>query len=165
MAIKKAVDEGRISKGWDPVQKKIIPELADKEYGLFHRKTNISKILQDNEELTGRQQIPGTKKTLQLNEDSTTPEAKRVGAIISTQLLALELQEKKGVLVKKDAVYKELFAYGQQIRTSIQSIPDRVIDNILASKSRAEAHNILTNALQETLEALTGKEFQFTDRK
>ena len=164
VAIKKAVDDGRISRGWDAKAKKIIRSEADKEYGLLHRKTNISEILKDNEPGT-RQNIPPSRSSLQLTEASSTPEAKRVHAIIQAQLLALELKEKKGELVRKDAVYKELFQYGQQVRTGMQAIPDRVIDNLLAAKSRAEAHNLLTEAIHEVLQNMTGKEFQFEVRK
>lgn len=46
-AIRKAVDEGKIKKGWDADKQKIIKHLADKEYGFLHQvatpKPGISK--------------------------------------------------------------------------------------------------------------------------
>jgi len=49
-AIRKAVDEGKIKKGWDAVNQKIIKHLADKEYGFLHQvataKPGINKVKQ-----------------------------------------------------------------------------------------------------------------------
>ncbi len=155
-AVRKAIDSGKIVKGWDKKEQRIIFDIANKEWGALHFKNNINAIVNDE----GDGGTVG--KNLSLNGDSSFADARRVKEIIQAQLVALDLKERKGELVKKDQVYKELYAFGQQMRTSLQAVPDRVIDNILASKSRAEAHTLLTDAIHEVLEILTaGKEFNF----
>jgi hypothetical protein len=37
----------------------------------------------------------------------------------------------------------------------LQAIPDRVIDDVLAARSRNEAHQVLYNAIADALEMLT----------
>lgn len=147
-AVSKAIREHRIVKGWNKKEQKIIVEHADKEFGFMWRETNVSELVDDVP-----QNNPSGKLTLTGN--SSFSEARRVKEIMQAQLIALDLQQRKGELVNKETVFKQLFTFGQNIRTSMLAIPDRTIDNIIASKSRAEAHNLLTNALHEVLEALT----------
>lgn len=73
---------------------------------------------------------------------------------VKLQAEAIALQKLKGVLVEKDKVYKALFAMGQEVRITMQAIPDRTIDEILAQRSRNEAHNVLYNAIAEALESI-----------
>lgn len=82
-------------------------------------------------------------------------EIKRQAAEVKLHISAIELKEKKGQLVDKDKVYKALFAAGQEVRTAFQAVPDRVIDDILAAKTRNEAHSVLFNAIADTLETLS----------
>lgn len=160
-AVSRAVKEGRIKRGWDAKAAKIIVEHADKEFGLLHRKTTVPLEDPPGEDLPP-QQNPGN---LQLSGSSSYGEAKRVREIIQAQLAALDLKQRKGELVNKEEVYKQLFSFGQQIRVSILIIPDRVIDNILAAKSRAEAHGILLAELHQALEGLTTRQFDFAPRQ
>lgn len=71
-----------------------------------------------------------------------------------SELLVAELN---GTLVKKDTVFKELFQLGSEMRAKMQSIPDKVIDNIMAAKTRGEAHKILYDEITKSLEALSAK--------
>lgn len=75
-------------------------------------------------------------------------------ASIKAEQAELELEEKRGSLVKREEIDRALFAAGQEIRESFLTIPDRVIDNILACDTRAEAHAILMEAIATTLERL-----------
>lgn len=102
---------------------------------------------------------------MQLSGSSSYGDAKRVREIIQAQLSALDLKERKAELVQKEEVYKQLYVFGQQLRVSILAIPDRVIDNILASKSRAAAHNILSEAIHESLEGLTKRQLDFSPKQ
>lgn len=159
-AVSRAVKDGRIKKGWDSKAAKIIVEHADMEFGLLHKKTTVPI-----EPLPGEdppQQTPGS---LQLSGNSSFGEAKRVREIIQAQLAALDLKERKGELVSKEEVYKQLFAFGQQIRAALMAIPDRIIDNLLASKQRADAHNLLTGEIHSALENLTKTDFNFQGRQ
>lgn len=70
-------------------------------------------------------------------------------------LKELEYEEKVGTLVSKDEVYKSLFEMGKEIRQEFQMLADRVIDDILAQRSRFDSHRILSDAINSTLERLT----------
>jgi len=63
--------------------------------------------------------------------------------------------KEQGVYVERDKVYSQLFEFGKHLRVALQSIPNRVVDNMLAARSRNEAFNILSEAINETLEQLT----------
>ena len=82
-------------------------------------------------------------------------EAKRQAAIYDAKRKGLELAELQKILVPRAKVYEELFAFGQEIKTHIQSIPDKYIDLIMASQNRAEAHKILSTAINEALDTLS----------
>lgn len=81
-------------------------------------------------------------------------ELRRLQMEVKLQSEALKLRERKGELVDKQKVYNALFAAGQEVRTALTVIPDRVIDTILAARDRNEAHNILTTAIHEALRSL-----------
>lgn len=84
-------------------------------------------------------------------------EAKRQAAIYDSKLKGLELAERQKILVPRDKVYRELFAISQEVRTALQGVPDKYIDNILACKTRSEAHSMLYLAITEALEGLTNE--------
>ena len=164
--IRKAIKSGKIKGGYDAESKKIIPEIADREWG-----DTIVQPLQ-----TGLQTSPPSKETEENNEqvitgdgvavdkDETYAEALRKDLIIKANLNALKLRMKEGDVVEKSKVYKELFSFGKQIRLRFQSIPDRIIDDVLAAPGRNEAHMILFNAISDVLEELAGtgeKELKF----
>lgn len=86
--------------------------------------------------------------------DTSLAAAKRAQAVYKAKILELEMKAKQGSLVDRDQVYKALFAAGQEVRSSLQGIPDRFIDNILAARSRNEAHLILANAIADALDKL-----------
>lgn len=159
-AVRKAIEAGYIGKGFDPKTKGVFPEIANEEWGNLHRKININDLVNETDE-----PAPVGRK-VSLNADTPLSEARRIKEVTSAQLLAIELKKAKGELVSKDAVVKELFAFGQIIRTELMQIPDRHIDNILASNSRTEAHTILYNAIADVLETMTErKEFKFENSK
>lgn len=86
--------------------------------------------------------------------DVSLAAARRAQAVFKAKILELEMKQKQGSLVDRDQVYKALFAAGQEVRSALQSIPDRFIDNILAARSRNEAHGILANAIADALDKL-----------
>lgn len=81
--------------------------------------------------------------------------AQQVEAVYRAKLRELEYKEKAGILVNKDQVYKELFAVGRMLRSAMQSIPDRYIDEIIAAGSRNESHRILQEAIDDELQRLS----------
>jgi phage terminase Nu1 subunit (DNA packaging protein) len=84
--------------------------------------------------------------------------ARKAEAVYRAKLKQLEYEEKSGKLVNKQEVYRELFAVGKEIRTALLAVPDRVIDNLLASTSRNEAHSLLYKSISEILEVLADTE-------
>jgi hypothetical protein len=155
-AVRKAIKARKINAGYDTESKKIIPEIADREWG--------DTIIQVTPGSEPQPQIANTGKIksnepegegIFLDKDETYAEALRKDLIIKANINALKLRMKEGEVVEKSKVYKELFAFGKQIRLRFQSVPDRVIDDVLAATGRNEAHLILFNAITDVLEELT----------
>lgn len=83
------------------------------------------------------------------------PEAERVTAVLKAKILQITYKEKQGQLVPIDKVNSVLFGYGQEIRNAFESVPDRIIDRILAvAEKRHEARKILVDEIHDTLELL-----------
>ena len=91
---------------------------------------------------------------IQISHQDTAPEALRKQIIIKAQLDLLKLKTESGQLVNKEEVYKEIYAYGKEIRMSLQAIPDRIIDQLL-TMDRNDAHKLLTESINESLIKLT----------
>ncbi len=77
---------------------------------------------------------------------------------IKVQRAALELQKFQGTLVEKDKVYKELFLFGQELRQNLLLIPARIIDDILATRSRTAALETMLSEIERVLEVLSDYE-------
>lgn len=161
-AVRKAIKSGKIKGGYDEQSKKIIAEIADREWGdtiIQPSQTGSQTSAAPKEERTKETNESGQVLTgdgIFLDKDETYAEALRKDLIIKANLNALKLRMKEGEVVEKSKVYKELFSFGKQIRLRFQSIPDRVIDDVLAAPGRNEAHMILFNAISDVLEELTG---------
>ena len=83
--------------------------------------------------------------------DTSLAAAKRAQAVLKVQQMRLDLEKAKGNLVEKNAVYSALFEAGALVRSTVLGVPDRVIDDIMAQKTRAAAYQILYDALVEAL--------------
>lgn len=81
-------------------------------------------------------------------------ELKRQALRLKLQSDALDFQRKRGSVVEKAKVYAALFEVGKEIRLALQSIPDRVVDAMLAANNRTEAHAILAREIHEHLERI-----------
>lgn len=161
-AIRNAIVAGKIKKGYDVTVKKIIPSAADKEYGnVVVKKPSkiIEKSVQKNPKKKSgeKSQQKETEKEdpLIAKDNDSYAEALRKSTIIKANTDALKLREREGQLVEKQKVFKSLFAFGKEMRLKFQSIPDRVIDEVLASPGRNEAHILLSNAISDVLDELT----------
>lgn len=91
------------------------------------------------------------------NDSSPKTEAERRTTIFKAKMAEIAYLEKKGDMIPRQKM-RVLFDYGVQIRTAMMSIPDRVIDNILAADDRQLAKNILTEEIYKTLNALSDPE-------
>lgn len=157
-AVRKAIKTGVIVKGFDTTEKKIIIKEADKEYGNVVSIKKINERIKESISQEDLEMYSGVKvMDIQLMPNDTEPEAKRKSTIIDGQLKLLKLKIQSGELVNKEDVYKELFAFGKEIRMNLQSIPSRIIDRIITLE-RHEAHKLLTESINEALSKLTTNE-------
>jgi hypothetical protein len=168
-SVRKAIAAGYIVNGvdrTDPKKPKIIPSIADAEWSsnrsTSHERTtrtgqkNIADIVPDH--IAETSNVVGATSEMVKASDNTRAAAQKVQAVLKAKMMELEYKEKLGELVSKQAVYKSLYGIGQEIRGKLMTIPDRHIDDIMASKSRNEAHLLLTNAIADVLEAMTNVE-------
>lgn len=84
-------------------------------------------------------------------------ELKRKSLQLKLQSDALDLQKKRGILVDKSKVYAELFEVGKEIRLALLTIPDRVVDAMLAADNRTEAHAVLAREIHEHLQRIADR--------
>lgn len=84
-------------------------------------------------------------------------ELKRKAIQLKLQSDALDLQRKRGALVDKSKVYAALFEVGKEIRLAFQSIPDRVVDAMLAAGNRTAAHAILSREIHDHLQRIADR--------
>jgi hypothetical protein len=168
VAVGKAIKAGKIVDAIDwsnPKRPKIDPVRAAEEWGRnIDPSTERTDKVNETIAIVPKGEKPKKQKPSELYEKhqdnipagNSIAEIKRKTAEVKLRLAAVELKQKQGQLVDKDMVYRSLFAAGQEMRTALQSIPDRCIDNILASTDRNEAHTILyteiTNALERLVE-------------
>lgn len=174
VAVLKAIKAGKISKALDytnPKRPKIDPDVALVEWGKnydpsYHRTDKVTDQLgnQSSDQTPPKKEKPTKKSNTKRDSEDYEPqptngkslaEIKRQTAEVKLHREALELKKTRGELVDKQKVYRALFSAGQEVRTAFQAIPDRVIDDILAAKTRNEAHGVLFNAIADTLEMLS----------
>jgi hypothetical protein len=148
-AVAKAIKTGYISSGYDPTIKKIIVEKANEEWGKEIREKN------KNQSVATEVPFEGTNLTEQdyksLGETLSFVEARRRKEIYNAEIARVEALRVQKLYVEKERVYRQLFEFAKQLRTHLQVIPDRYIDNIIAARTRFDAHSILLNAINEAL--------------
>lgn len=172
-AIHKAIKEGRISKGYDKIRgrkaieyetvlkvwEKIRDPLKTDKPPQIPKKPKRRKADSAEADSVGDASVQ-VAEVLEIDFDGDTDEAafsaSRAKKIkFEAKIKELEYKQKTGELVAKDEVYRELFSKGKAVREAILSVPDRIIDDLMASRSRAEAHSVLLKELNRSLEGLT----------
>ena len=174
-AVIKAVKTGKIVKGCvidEHGKKKINPEIADAEWASnsdplrakmgdrFDLSAAIPKGFERvpkpaiKAKLEPKHVVPSYPAVKSL-QDETLASARKAQEVYKAKIAEVDYKKRIGELVMKADVYKALFAFGQELRTQFQAIPDRVVDNMLAASNRNEAHNILYEAITVVLENLS----------
>lgn len=74
--------------------------------------------------------------------------------IAKARIADLELQEKEGSLVSREAVNNQLFAAGKELRDALLTIPDRITDIIMAEQNRTMVYNTIYDAIAGELQKL-----------
>lgn len=161
-AVHKAIKSGKIVNGYvvdAHGKRKIDPDIATAEWDLhkdpsYQRTYKNGKSNLDDIEAP-KALAPNSVAAITSGGKKSLADLKRDTAEVKLHIAAIELKEKKQQLVDKDKVYKALFAAGQEVRTTFQAIPDRVIDDILAAPTRNDAHSVLFNAIADALDQLS----------
>lgn len=116
------------------------PEVEDAAPPMEIRRSVIKQVAE-----TGV--VPENRKTKQ--------ELDRIHAELKIQLTAIQLKERKAVLVEQGLVYRAMFEIGQELRRDIMSLPDKILDNIRGADTRAEAYAIMYNGLTDALKSIS----------
>ena len=124
----------------------------------------VAEIMHEKLPTAGADDLDDETVSEELDDKIQKPEAERITSVLKAKILQITYAEKKGQLVPIDKVNTVLFGYGQEIRNAFESVPDRIIDRILAvADKRHEARRILADEIQDTLELLAdinNREFQ-----
>jgi hypothetical protein len=167
-AIRKAIDAGKIVNGrvFENGIPRIIPSIATAELALYEKspgrgkstKPQITPAAKPGKPAPNPPQAPALPPAF-TNEPPKPPPgslaaARLAQAQIKAKDMEISLKQKIGDLVERKKVYEALFGFGQEIRATFQVIPDRHIDEILAAKSRNDAHAILYKVISDALETL-----------
>ena len=81
-------------------------------------------------------------------------EAIRVSQILMAESQRVKNDEQIGHLVRKIDVDKQLQVAGIEIRKTLERLPVRVVDTVLAAKNRTEALQLMEDEIRKTLESL-----------
>ncbi|MFT4061091.1 MAG: hypothetical protein QM642_01900 [Edaphocola sp.] len=151
-----AIKEGRIVKGYNEVAKKIIPDVADLEWGLDFVERRLQKKL--GADIPGEDENwdPFAKES-DIRQDTGINELARLDLLYKARMGKLKVEEAAGRLVDKDAMYREMFEFGKEIRSNLQAIPDRIIDELM-TLPRKEGHRLLLENINMTLERLSNED-------
>lgn len=139
----------------------IYPDQADLDWAQSYNPKNaknakLAKTLLEKADADNARYAPAAPSTKSgSGGPASKAKAQQVEAVFKAKLRELEYKEKTKALINRDQVYKELFAVGQELRSAMQSIPDRYIDEIVAADSRNAAHNILQTAIDEELKRIS----------
>lgn len=157
-AVRKAIAAGKIVKGVIKEEGKrplIDPDIADKEWGKTFNPNYVSNPKLKKQFANEDDEDDEDEASEPKPDGDSIAQIKRQHAKIKAQIDFLELKKMQGQLVEKDAVYRNLFAAGQEMREHFLSLPDKLIDNIMAAGTRNDAFLILYDGITAVLENLT----------
>lgn len=74
---------------------------------------------------------------------------------VDTDLKRLDLEERRGRLIDRDAVTRAAFTVARECRAAILAIPDAIAADVHAARSIPEVHHLLMRELAAALETLS----------
>jgi len=176
-AVRKAIESGKIIKGFNAQLNKINFAIAYEEYGqakttpkaghgVSHEKVaeKLSKQKPNDEahnddeledDLADMSYIELIQK-VKINPTLSYQEGLRRSQILKLATEKIELEEKQTSLVRKAEVDKAMFAMGDQLKKDLQSIPSRAVALIRSAATEVEANNILAFEINQVLESFAG---------
>jgi len=155
-AVQHAVSAGRIS----TVDGKIDPELADKEW---RENTDQSKP---------RNRITGSPKQTRVPGEPSEPmgsgggngsatgyaKARAARELYQAQLAKLELDRRRGEVVRADEVRVGAFNMARKARDQLIALPERVAANLAATEDPAEVQRILEEEIERICQEIADAE-------
>lgn len=141
------IKENRINKGY--IDGKIDPYIANQE--LNKRYVEAFSHLEPDQPAVLSDERTASEKKLSDN----IKKAHSAATVLKTEKLRLEVEALKGTLVNKAQQDLVMAAMGILIKERILSVPDRIIDSLMAADNRHEAHTILYQELENALTALS----------
>lgn len=173
-AVRKAIDEGKIKRGFVKKTGKILASVADKEWGFVHKtpkpqrglsKAKVAEKLKDNNDKPNSPDQPESQdedfsytdllKLVKISPTLQYSEAIRRKEILAIAMDKMKIEEMQGLLVRRADVDKSLFAVADQLKKSLQNVPNRIIDDIIAAPNKVEAINILTAEINSVLKTFS----------
>ena len=76
---------------------------------------------------------------------------------VQTKIREVELRQKSGALVSREAIDKEWFRIGREIRDALMNLPSRLAGIVSAEKSQEKNYQIIEKEVRQCLESLTGQ--------
>lgn len=167
-AIRKAIKGKRIVSGY--ANGKIISDIARTELGLsasisstrsdaifeLADEKEVIKKESPKERVEKKKKVESVKEDYDLEAEETESEnsfkgANRMLAKYKAKIAKLEYEEKEKQLVRISDISKALFAMGTELRIALLSLPEKTIDNILASIDRVDAIKLLNDEIEKIL--------------
>ena len=150
-AIRKAIAEGKIKKGYDTVTKKIIPRLANKEYGFKHEipkptpGVSKEKLIQKLDKAISKKQVEKKKPSPQTVEDKT--------AELQSIILSGDADLLSSIVITSDLEYAEAARLSQIMQLALEKkkleeLEDKLIRKDIVEKQLFAFGNELKKALQ-----------------
>lgn len=154
-AVAQYIKKGQISNGkvmGDDGFWKIIESVAREELGqnvdqTSHAPANKLKSL-------GKEAIPKQGAQGDPNDPTSMMGLKKQQIYVKVQKDLAELRKMQGQLVDREKVMAAQFAFGKLIRDALMAVPDRVVDDVLASRSRGQALRLISEAIEDALRQL-----------
>ncbi len=166
-SIRKAIESGKIKKGFDKKTNKIIPSIANKEYGEAAKvikpkagvgKKAVAKKLEQNKSDSIQKPESDNLEDIADIDNLSYSEALRQREIVALKLDMIKLQEQEKVLIKKEIIDKVLYDHGNNFKKALLNIPSRVVSDVRAAPNETEAVAILDLEINNVLNQYTDLE-------
>jgi hypothetical protein len=182
-AIRKAITEGKIVKGWNAAKGKINKDVADIEYGFLHIKKSPGQPLVEKPSVKSKQvqskpepdkvdksdleekfedMFEGSTMTvgqiikkINIHPGLTYNEAMRRKIILELCSDFMKIEKEQGELVRKSDIDKALYAFGAIMKRALLNIPNRIMDNLRAADTKVEAMNLLRDEINGILTSVS----------
>ena len=145
-AVRKAIKQGRVSKGKNG---KINPKIADKEWGQNSDPAQVKATFAEEKPDYSQNSIPNTANGPSYQQSRAIKEA------YGAKLLRLQFEKESKKLISIDDVKVSAFNAARMTRDRILNIPDRVIPQLVGKTNIFEMKEILKAELIKALEELS----------